>query len=125
VALDVIAAKVMGFAPQKIKHIQLCTGRGLGIGDPDQIEVVGEDASGLNLGFQRGRNNFVAMVEIALRRSFLQGLVFHTPLLGFLALGAHLWYYIWYYLIAGRRYRDLILGHPFYGTQWRQLGDHQ
>jgi hypothetical protein len=42
----------------------------------------------------------------------------------FLALGAILWYDIWYYLVAGRRYRDLILGHPFYGAQWRQPGNH-
>lgn len=120
VALDAIAAKVMGFAPQDIGHIQLCARRGLGVGDPDQIEVVGENVSDLDLGFQRGRNNFVAVVEIVLRRSFLRGLVFHTPLLSFLASGAILWYYVWYYLIAGRRYRDLILSHPFYGTQWRQ-----
>jgi uncharacterized protein (DUF362 family) len=125
VALDAVAAKVMGFDPLDIRHIQLCAGRGLGIGNPNQIEMVGEDASGLNLGFQRGRNNFVAVVEIALRRSFLRGLVFHTPLLSFLALAAILWYYIWYYLIAGRRYRDLILGHPFYGAQWRKAGDYQ
>jgi uncharacterized protein (DUF362 family) len=122
VALDAIAAKVMGFDSRDIGHIQLCAGRGLGIGDPDQIEVVGEDASGLSLGFQRGRNNSVAVVEIALRRSFLRRLFFHTPLLNFLAWGAILWYYIWYYLVAGRRYRDLILGHPFYGTQWRKPG---
>lgn len=117
VALDTIAAKVMGFDPQAIGHIQLCARRGLGLSDPDQIEVVGEDAAGLNLGFQRGRNNLVALVEIALRRSFLRGLVFHTPLLNFLAWGAIGWYGIWY-LSAGRRYRDRILAHPFYGAQW-------
>ncbi len=45
--------------------------------------------------------------------------------LSFLAWGAILWYYIWYYLVAGKRYRDLILSHPFYGAQWRQPSDHQ
>lgn len=119
VALDTIAAKIMGFDPRDIGHIQLCAERGLGVGDPDQIEVVGEDASELNLGFRPGKNNAVAVVEIALRRSFLRDFVFHTPLLSLLALGAILWYYIWYYLGDGRHYRDLILNHPFYGAQWQ------
>jgi len=117
VALDTIAARVMGFDPLAIGHIQLCARRGLGVGDPDQIEVVGEDIADLNLRFHRGRNNLVALVEIALRRSFLRGLVFHTSLLNFLAWGAIGWYWLWY-LIAGRRYRDRILAHPFYGAQW-------
>jgi uncharacterized protein (DUF362 family) len=125
VALDAIAANVMGFDSQDIRHIQLCARQGSGISDLNQIEMIGDDAPGLNLGFRQGRNNFVAVVEIALRRSFLRGLVFHTPLLSFLASGAILWYYIWYYLGTGRRYRDLILSHPFYGAQWRKPGDHQ
>jgi len=42
VAIDALAAKVMGFDPLKIDYIRLAHEKGLGIGDPRQIEVVGD-----------------------------------------------------------------------------------
>jgi len=57
------------------------------------------------------------MVEILLRWSVLQRLVFDTSLLRLFAFGAVLCYYIGYYLIADRRHRDRILAHEFCGTQ--------
>ena len=116
VALDTVAAKIMGFDPQTIPHIQLCAKIGLGRSDPNSISVRGEEISNLN--FKRAKNNVVALVEILLRRSFLQGLVFNTPFFRLCVFGALTWYYIWYYLVAGKRYRDQILRDPKYGKQW-------
>lgn len=42
VAIDALAAKVMGFDPLKIDYIRLAHEKGLGVGDPRQIEVVGD-----------------------------------------------------------------------------------
>jgi len=42
VAIDALAAKVMGFDPLKIDYIRLAHEAGLGVGDPRQIEVVGD-----------------------------------------------------------------------------------
>ncbi|MCK4836166.1 MAG: DUF362 domain-containing protein [Candidatus Aminicenantes bacterium] len=42
VAIDSIAAKMMGFDPLKIKYIKLAHERGLGCGDPREIEIVGD-----------------------------------------------------------------------------------
>ena len=42
VAIDAIAALMMGFDPMKIQYIAHATERGLGQGDPRQIEVVGQ-----------------------------------------------------------------------------------
>jgi uncharacterized protein (DUF362 family) len=42
VAIDAIAAKMMGFDPLQIRYIRLAHERGLGCGDPAQIEVVGD-----------------------------------------------------------------------------------
>ena len=116
VALDTMAAKMMGFDPQTIPHIQLCARIGLGKSDPNSIRVEGAEIPNLN--FKRARNNAVAWVEILLRRSFLRRLVFDTPLFRLFVLGALAWYYIWYYLVAGKRYRDRILRDPKYGKQW-------
>ncbi len=42
VAIDAVAAKLMGFDPLSIKYIRLAHERGLGCGDPREIEVVGD-----------------------------------------------------------------------------------
>jgi hypothetical protein len=45
VAIDAMAAKLMGFDPLKdVKFIRLAHEQGLGCGDPDKIEVVGDEA---------------------------------------------------------------------------------
>src|SRR5215472_6828381 len=46
VAFDAVAAKMMGFDPLSIPYIRLAHDAGLRVGDPRDIEVVGEDVSG-------------------------------------------------------------------------------
>ena len=54
VAIDAVAARMMGFDPMSIKFIRLAHELGLGCGDVSQIEVVGEDISWGELGLFRG-----------------------------------------------------------------------
>jgi hypothetical protein len=42
VAIDAVAAKLMGFDPMSIKYIRLAHDLGLGCGDPREIEIVGD-----------------------------------------------------------------------------------
>jgi uncharacterized protein (DUF362 family) len=42
VAIDAVAARMMGFDPMSIRFIRLAHERGLGCGDPSQIEIVGD-----------------------------------------------------------------------------------
>ncbi|MDD5308871.1 MAG: DUF362 domain-containing protein [Deltaproteobacteria bacterium] len=42
VAIDAVAAKLMGFDPMDIKFIRLAHEQGLGCGDPREIEIVGD-----------------------------------------------------------------------------------
>lgn len=46
VAIDAVAAKLMGIDPMSIKYIRLAHELGLGCGDPDQIEIVGDEEAG-------------------------------------------------------------------------------
>ena len=46
VAIDAVAAKLMGFDPLSIKFIRLAHDAGLGCGDPRDIEIVGDEAAG-------------------------------------------------------------------------------
>src|SRR5579863_1401686 len=51
VAIDAVAAKMMGFDPVSIKFIRLAHERGLGCGDVREIEIAGEDISEVNFHF--------------------------------------------------------------------------
>lgn len=51
VAIDAVAAKMMGFDPLAIPFIRLAHERGLGCGDVREIEIAGEDVSGVNFHF--------------------------------------------------------------------------
>ena len=55
VAIDAVAAKLMGFDPMSIRYIRLAHESGLGIGKPEEIEIVGNlDAARENWNFQVG-----------------------------------------------------------------------
>lgn len=116
VALDAVSARMMGFDPDRISHLQTLTEDG--IGSARNYRVVGEDITGLDLGFQGANHNVVSVVELALRHSTLRRLVFETPVLDVMCLGAQVWYLIWYYLGPGARIRDRIIEETVYGTQW-------
>ena len=45
VAIDAVAAKLMGFDPMSIKYIRMAHELGLGCGDPRDIEIVGDEAA--------------------------------------------------------------------------------
>lgn len=57
VAIDAVAAKLMGFNPMDIKYIRLADEEGLGVGRPEEIEVVGDlSRASENWGFKVGRS---------------------------------------------------------------------
>ena len=82
VAIDAIAAKMIGFDPLEIKYIRLAQEQGLGVGDPREIEVVGDDVSGENWHFSIGMNFHRAMGWLSWYgpTKVLQKLLFRTPL---------------------------------------------
>ena len=54
VAVDAVAAKMMGFDPMDIDFIRIADEQGLGCGQISKINIVGEDISGVNWEFQSG-----------------------------------------------------------------------
>ncbi len=91
VAIDAISAKLMGFNPLKdIKCIRLAHERGLGVGDPEHIEVIGEDISKVNFNFTVGDNAASKIGDLMwfgpLRS--LQRFFFHTPLVYMFVFGS-------------------------------------
>ena len=56
VAVDAIVAKMLGFEPLKLPAIKLAHDEGIGCGDFDQIEIIGEDVSTINWNFKVKRS---------------------------------------------------------------------
>jgi uncharacterized protein (DUF362 family) len=82
VAIDAVSSKMMGFDPLSIDYIRLAHERGLGVGDVREIEVVGDDVSGEDWGFEVGYNfhRILAWMAWYGPTKFLQKLVLRTPL---------------------------------------------
>jgi uncharacterized protein (DUF362 family) len=99
VAIDAVAAKMMGFDPLKLEYIKVAHDDGLGVGDPRDIEVVGDDISGESWGFEVGDNAASTVGDLMwfgpLKR--VQKLFFHTPLVNAFILGSEIYhdYYRW------------------------------
>ncbi len=99
VAIDAVAAKMMGFDPLSIPYIRLAHERGLGVGDPREIEMQGDDVSGESWNFHVGDNGASRVRDVIwfgpLKR--IQNLFMRTPLVNVFILGSELYhdYYRW------------------------------
>ena len=106
VAIDAVAAKMMGFDPLTIKYIRLAHERGLGVGDPREIEIVGEDVSLVDFGFSVGANlpsrfgRGVWFGDAQVQR--LQYLLFQTPLVHAFILGSSTYHDRLWWPLVGR-----------------------
>ena len=82
VAIDAVAAKMMGFDPLSIDYIRLAHERGLGVGEVSQIELVGDDIGGENWHFEVGHSfhRLLGWLSWYGPTRVLQKLLFRTPL---------------------------------------------
>lgn len=60
VAIDAVASKIMGFEPMDLKFIRLAHEAGLGCGEIQDIEIVGEDISEVNFNFHKAKNTIAS-----------------------------------------------------------------
>jgi len=82
VAIDAVSAKMMGFDPMKLEYIKVAHDDGLGVGDPRDIEIVGDDIARESWGFHVGDNlasHAGDMLWFGPLKS-IQKIMFHTPL---------------------------------------------
>jgi hypothetical protein len=99
VAIDAVAAKMMGFDPMGLEYIRVAHEDGLGVGDPRDIEVVGDDVSGESWGFEVGDNGASLVGDLLWFSPFqrFQKLFFRTPLVHLFIFGSEVYhdYYRW------------------------------
>jgi uncharacterized protein (DUF362 family) len=118
VAIDAVAAKMMGFNPMEIPYLRMCHDMKLGIADPNEIEIVGEDISDVNFGFHTKRS-FVIWGDQMLRLGalrFLEKLALHSPLIFWAPLASNIYHdWFWYPIVGHSRIRQ------FMKTGWGRL----
>jgi len=118
VAVDAVAARLMGFDPMSIPYIRMCHERGLGTGDPREIEIVGEDIAGIDFGFKTTKS-LVIWGDQLLRRGplrFLERLLLHSPLVVWAPLASNVYHdLLWYPTIGRKRIKQ------FSRTDWGKL----
>ncbi len=99
VAIDTVAAKLMGFDPMKIPYLRMCHERGLGVADLDEIEIIGLDISGIDFGFKT-KKSLVIWGDQLLRKGalrFLEKIALHSPLVFWAPMASNIYHdYIWY-----------------------------
>ena len=100
VAIDAVAAKLMGFDPLSIDYIRLAHEAGLGVGDPRQIELVGDtDLTNESWNFQVGDNGASRVGDIVWFGPLkpIQNVLMRTPLVNLFILGSEVYhdYYRW------------------------------
>ena len=99
VAIDAVAAKMMGFDPLSIGYIRIGHDDRLGVGDVRDIEIVGADISNESWGFHVGNNGASLIGNLAWFGPLkgMQNLLFHTPLVHVFIFGSEAYhdYYRW------------------------------
>ncbi|HEY1293579.1 MAG TPA: DUF362 domain-containing protein [Chloroflexota bacterium] len=100
VAIDAVAAKLMGFDPLSIDYIRLAHEDGLGVGDPRQINLVGDtDLADESWNFRVGDNGASRVGDIVWFGPLkpMQNVLMRTPLVNLFILGSEVYhdYYRW------------------------------
>ena len=118
VAIDAVAAKMMGFDPLSIAFIRMAHERGLGCGNPREIEVVGEDISDVNFHFQCG-DTLASRGQKMIYWGWLkplEHLLLWSPIAPWAYLASYLYHDLYWYNFIGRaRVRQAL------ETEWGQL----
>ena len=118
VAIDAVAAKLMGFDPMEIPYLRMATEMGLGEGRVEHVEIVGDSVDGVNFGFQTKKSLVIwgdQMLRLGPLR-FLEKLLLHSPLVAWAPFASNVYHdSIWYPTVGRKRIRE------FSRTPWGSL----
>ena len=118
VAIDSIAARLMGFDPMSIPYLRMCHERGLGVAEFDEIEILGEDIAEINFGFHT-KKSLVIWGDQLLRKGplrFLERIALHSPLVVWAPMASNIYHdWLWYPTVGKSIIRK------FAKTEWGKL----
>jgi uncharacterized protein (DUF362 family) len=106
VGIDAVAAKMMGFDPMSIRFIRMAHEKGLGCGDPRDIEIVGDDISNVNFYFQGNKNTLASRGQKLIYHGALKPLekvLLRSAITPWSYLASWLYHDVYWYPLVGRR----------------------
>ena len=119
VAIDAVAAKMMGFDPMSLDFIRIAHEKGLGCGVVEDLEIVGEDISGINWHFEGRKDTFASRGQKAIYHGPLkplEKLLLRTPLVPWSYAASRLYHDgLWYPLVGKKRVEEALK------TKWGEL----
>ena len=119
VAIDSISAKLMGFDPLSIPKLRIAHEKGLGIANPREIKVIGENISTPNWRFTRNKNTFASRIQKYIYwgpLKPLEKLLLRTPLVKIAYLASNLYHNsFWLRFIGKNRVKKA------FNTNWGSL----
>ncbi|GAB4570953.1 MAG: hypothetical protein Kow0077_06400 [Anaerolineae bacterium] len=127
VAIDAMSAKLQGFDPMSLDFIRLAHERGLGVGDPNQIEVVGYDIRDEPAWNFVQEDTFASKGQKMIYHGWLKGfenLLLRSPIVPWSYAASHVYHNVYWYPFVGRQRVESAL-QTKWGQLFKQYGDGQ
>jgi uncharacterized protein (DUF362 family) len=125
VAIDAISAKLQGFDPLSIKFIRLAHEMGLGVGDPREIEIVGDvDVMEESWGFVR-EDTFASRGQHMIYHGPLkpfEKILLRSPLVPWAYFASNFYHNVYWYPFVGRKRVRAAL-ETKWGRLFKEYGD--
>jgi uncharacterized protein (DUF362 family) len=128
VAIDAVAARLMGHDPLSIPYIRLAHDAGLGVGDPREIEVVGDtDLADERWGFSVGDNGASRIGDMIWFGPLkpIQNIFMRTPLVNLFIFGSEAYHDYYRWPLRDRRTFESWLANTTWGhifQEYRRFG---
>ena len=127
VAIDAMSAKLQGFDPLKLDFIRLAHEKGMGVGDPRQIKIVGaEDAALESWGFVQ-EDTFASRGQKMIYHGWLHAFekpLLRSPIVPWAYFASNFYHNVYWYPFIGRKRVEAALQTPW-GRLFREYGDGQ
>ena len=119
VAIDAISAKVQGFDPLKLAFIRIAHERGMGVGDPRQIQIVGDPAIAQESWGYVQEDTFASRGQKMIYHGWLHSFekpLLRSPLVPWSYFASNFYHNVYWYPFIGRKRVEAALQ-----TKWGQL----
>jgi uncharacterized protein (DUF362 family) len=125
VAIDAVSAKLQGFDPMSLRFIRGAHEKGLGIGDPREIQIVGYDIEQEPSWGFRQEDTFASRGQKLIYHGFLkpfEHLLLRTPLVPWSYFASNFYHNVYWYPFVGRKRVEAALQNPW-GQLFESYGD--
>jgi len=119
VAIDAVSAKLQGFDPMSLPFIRLSDERGLGVGNPDDIEIVGYDIREEPAWNFVREDTFASKGQKMIYHGWLkplEGALLRSPIVPWSYFASNFYHNVYWYPYIGRKRVEAALA-----TKWGQM----